>query len=146
MKSYQLASVSSPSLVVECGGEMVQSCVIKNLRKNPNFDICTLFMEVVSPSPLLSPPSVQVARVSLQPQAVWGSGQTPCGKLCGSQLLSHLTVCENGEEMLLLFSLEEVRPMSHMDGANLHPSAQILQSPKDPSSMAVSPFRAGVYP
>ena len=48
MKSYQLASVSSPSLVVECGGQSVQSCVIKNLRKNPNFDICTLFMEVVS--------------------------------------------------------------------------------------------------
>ncbi|XP_037592064.1 dysferlin isoform X26 [Cebus imitator] len=46
MKSYQLASISSPSLVVECGGQTVQSCVIRNLRKNPNFDICTLFMEV----------------------------------------------------------------------------------------------------
>lgn len=56
MKSYQLASVSSPSLVVECGGQTVQSCVIKNLRKNPNFDICTLFMEVVSLASLRSPP------------------------------------------------------------------------------------------
>lgn len=56
MKSYQLASVSSPSLVVECGGQMVQSCVIRNLRKNPNFDICTLFMEVVSSTFLLSCP------------------------------------------------------------------------------------------
>ncbi|XP_078205193.1 dysferlin isoform X44 [Callithrix jacchus] len=46
MKSYQLANISSPSLVVECGGQTVQSCVIRNLRKNPNFDICTLFMEV----------------------------------------------------------------------------------------------------
>lgn len=55
MKSYQLASVSAPSLVVECGGQMVQSCVIRNLRKNPNFDICTLFMEVVSSTFLLSP-------------------------------------------------------------------------------------------
>lgn len=55
MKSYQLASISSPSLVVECGGQTVQSCVIKNLRKNPNFDICTLFMEVVSVASLLSP-------------------------------------------------------------------------------------------
>lgn len=54
MKSYQLASISSPSLVVECGGQTVQSCVIRNLRKNPNFDICTLFMEVVSPTSLLS--------------------------------------------------------------------------------------------
>lgn len=58
MKSYQLASVSSPSLVVECGGQAVQSCVIRNLRKNPNFDVCTLFMEVVSPTCLLSPPRV----------------------------------------------------------------------------------------
>lgn len=55
MKSYQLASISSPSLVVECGGQTVQSCVIRNLRKNPNFDVCTLFMEVVSPFSLLSP-------------------------------------------------------------------------------------------
>ncbi|XP_039095492.1 dysferlin isoform X1 [Hyaena hyaena] len=59
MKSYQLASVSSPSLVVECGGQTVQSCVIKNLRKNPNFDICTLFMEVMLPrEELYCPPIV----------------------------------------------------------------------------------------
>ncbi|XP_008563197.1 PREDICTED: dysferlin-like, partial [Galeopterus variegatus] len=59
MKSYQLASVSSPSLVVECGGQMVQSCVIRNLRKNPNFDICTLFMEVMLPrEELYCPPIV----------------------------------------------------------------------------------------
>uniref|UniRef100_A0A8D1LB19 Dysferlin n=1 Tax=Sus scrofa TaxID=9823 RepID=A0A8D1LB19_PIG len=59
MKSYQLASVSSPSLVVECGGQTVQSCVIKNLRKNPNFDICTLFMEVMLPrEDLYCPPIV----------------------------------------------------------------------------------------
>ncbi|NIG57847.1 Dysferlin [Pontoporia blainvillei] len=59
MKSYQLASVSSPSLVVECGGQTVQSCVIKNLRKNPNFDICTLFMEVMLPrEELYCPPVV----------------------------------------------------------------------------------------
>lgn len=60
MKSYQMASISSPSLVVECGGQTVQSCVIRNLRKNPNFDVCTLFMEVVSsPSPLF--PSITLS-------------------------------------------------------------------------------------
>lgn len=69
MKSYQLASVTSPSLVVECGGQTVQSCVIRNLRKNPNFDICTLFMEVVRLTSALSPSSVPVARLSSQPQA-----------------------------------------------------------------------------
>uniref|UniRef100_A0A8C0X1W2 C2 domain-containing protein n=1 Tax=Castor canadensis TaxID=51338 RepID=A0A8C0X1W2_CASCN len=59
MKSYQLASISSPSLVVECGGQTVQSCVIRNLRKNPNFDVCTLFMEVMLPrEELYCPPIV----------------------------------------------------------------------------------------
>ncbi|XP_026549731.1 dysferlin-like, partial [Notechis scutatus] len=51
LKSYQLASVTSPSLLVECGGQMVQSTVIKNLKKNPNFDISVLFMEVVRQLP-----------------------------------------------------------------------------------------------
>lgn len=50
LKSYQLASVTSPSLLVECGGQLVQSCVIKNVKKNPNFDVCVLFMEVVRTS------------------------------------------------------------------------------------------------
>ncbi|XP_026633183.1 dysferlin isoform X1 [Microtus ochrogaster] len=59
MKSYQMASISSPSLVVECGGQTVQSCVIRNLRKNPNFDVCTLFMEVMLPrEDLYCPPIV----------------------------------------------------------------------------------------
>lgn len=68
MKSYQLASVSSPSLVVECGGQTVQSCVIKNLRKNPNFDICTLFMEVVSSISLPSPPSPGNQNILMAPE------------------------------------------------------------------------------
>lgn len=96
MKSYQLASVSSPSLVVECGGQTVQSCVIKNLRKNPNFDICTLFMEVVSLASLRSPPRVLVARMSPQLQAAWGPA--PCGILGRSW--QHLP--ENREEILPL--------------------------------------------
>ncbi|ELW64043.1 Dysferlin [Tupaia chinensis] len=59
MKSYQLANIASPSLVVECGGQTVQSCVIRNLRKNPNFDVCTLFMEVMLPrEELYCPPIV----------------------------------------------------------------------------------------
>uniref|UniRef100_A0A8D0GIT3 Dysferlin n=1 Tax=Sphenodon punctatus TaxID=8508 RepID=A0A8D0GIT3_SPHPU len=59
LKSYQLASIISPSLQVECGGQMVQSCVIKNIKKNPNFDVCVLFMEVRLPKEdLYSPPVV----------------------------------------------------------------------------------------
>ncbi|XP_068045266.1 dysferlin isoform X3 [Anomalospiza imberbis] len=59
LKSFQLASVTSPSLLVECGGQRVQSGVIKNVKKNPNFDICVLFMEVRLPKEsLYSPPII----------------------------------------------------------------------------------------
>ncbi|XP_043919995.1 dysferlin isoform X2 [Protopterus annectens] len=57
LKSYQMASVSSPSLQVECGGEVVQSCVIKNAKKNPNFGSNLLFLEVRLPKEdLYAPP------------------------------------------------------------------------------------------
>ncbi|TRZ10061.1 hypothetical protein HGM15179_017049 [Zosterops borbonicus] len=59
LKSFQLASVTSPSLLVECGGQRVQSGVIKNVKKNPNFDVCVLFMEVRLPrESLYSPPII----------------------------------------------------------------------------------------
>ncbi|RLV89969.1 hypothetical protein DV515_00014614 [Chloebia gouldiae] len=59
LKSFQLASVTSPSLLVECGGQHVQSGVIKNVKKNPNFDVCVLFMEVRLPKEsLYSPPII----------------------------------------------------------------------------------------
>lgn len=47
MKNYQMAPVTSPSLIVECGGEMVESVVIRNLKKTPNFPSSVLFMKVV---------------------------------------------------------------------------------------------------
>ena len=52
MKTYQLASVSSPSLVVECGGEVVHTAVIKNFKKNPNFPGSVLLLKVVSLVPI----------------------------------------------------------------------------------------------
>ncbi|XP_041283516.1 dysferlin isoform X8 [Onychostruthus taczanowskii] len=59
LKSFQLASVTSPSLLVECGGQRVQSSVIKNVKKNPNFDVCVLYMEVRLPKEsLYSPPII----------------------------------------------------------------------------------------
>ncbi|KAG7507175.1 myoferlin-like isoform X2 [Solea senegalensis] len=59
MKSYQLASVTSPSLVVECGGQRVESAVIKNLKKSPNFPSSVLFMKVLLPKEeMFTPPIV----------------------------------------------------------------------------------------
>ncbi|XP_076145199.1 dysferlin [Alosa pseudoharengus] len=59
LKSFQMASVTSPSLQVECGGRMVQSCVIRNSKKNPNFDVNTLFIDVRLPQEeLYMPPLV----------------------------------------------------------------------------------------
>lgn len=47
LKSFQLASVTSPSLQVECGGTVVQSCVIRSVKKKPNFDVNKLLLDVV---------------------------------------------------------------------------------------------------
>ncbi|XP_008268433.1 myoferlin isoform X5 [Oryctolagus cuniculus] len=59
MKNYQMASVTSPSLIVECGGERVESVVIKNLKKTPNFPSSVLFMKVLLPKEeLYMPPLV----------------------------------------------------------------------------------------
>nr|XP_023498146.1 myoferlin isoform X1 [Equus caballus] len=59
MKNYQMASVTSPSLIVECGGERVESVVIKNLKKTPNFPSSVLYMKVFLPKEeLYMPPLV----------------------------------------------------------------------------------------
>lgn len=59
LKSFQLASVTSPSLQVECGGSVVQSCVIRSVKKKPNFDVNTLVLDVRLPrEELYMPPIV----------------------------------------------------------------------------------------
>ncbi|KAM7171605.1 myoferlin isoform 2-T2 [Macrochelys suwanniensis] len=60
MKNYQMASITSPSLIVECGGEMVESVVIKNLKKTPNFPYSVLFMKVLLPKEELYSPSLVI--------------------------------------------------------------------------------------
>lgn len=34
---------------MECGGSVIQSCVIRSVKKNPNFDVNKLILDVVSP-------------------------------------------------------------------------------------------------
>lgn len=58
MKTYQLATVSSPSLIVECGGEIVQTAVIRNFKKNPNFPGSVLLLKVVKNAKMPTAPSV----------------------------------------------------------------------------------------
>ncbi|NXN93407.1 MYOF protein, partial [Rhinopomastus cyanomelas] len=67
MKNYQLAPVLSPSLIVECGGEMVESVVIKNLKKTPNFPSSVLFMKVLLPKEELYSPSLVLKVVDHRP-------------------------------------------------------------------------------
>lgn len=48
MKRFQLANVTSPSVEFEVGGQVVQSKVIRNTGRNPNFDEPVLFFDIVS--------------------------------------------------------------------------------------------------
>ncbi|XP_078421454.1 myoferlin-like [Cetorhinus maximus] len=59
IKNYNMLRVTSPSLVVECSGEMIQTAPIKNYKKNPNFLIPIYFITVFLPvDASYSPPIV----------------------------------------------------------------------------------------
>ncbi|KAG7240139.1 hypothetical protein INR49_027885 [Caranx melampygus] len=67
MKTYQLAAVSSPSLVVECGGEIVQTAVIKNFKKNPNFPGSVLMLKVLLPKEEMYTPPIVLKVIDHRP-------------------------------------------------------------------------------
>ncbi|XP_067092623.1 myoferlin [Osmerus mordax] len=67
MKTYQLASVSSPSLIVECGGEVVQTTVIKNFKKNPNFPSSVLLLKVLLPKEEMYTPPIVLKVIDHRP-------------------------------------------------------------------------------
>lgn len=48
MKKYQLLSITSPSVEFEIGDTVIQSPIIKNTKKNPNFSQALLFVDTVS--------------------------------------------------------------------------------------------------
>ncbi|XP_028332943.1 myoferlin-like isoform X2 [Gouania willdenowi] len=67
MKPYQLASVSSPSLVVECGGQRVESAVIKNMKKSPNFPSSVLFIKALLPKEEMYTPPIVLKVIDHRP-------------------------------------------------------------------------------
>ncbi|XP_054622805.1 myoferlin-like isoform X2 [Dunckerocampus dactyliophorus] len=67
MKPYQLATVSSPSLVVECGGQRVESAVIRNMRKSPNFPSSVLFIKVLLPKDEMYTPPIVLKVIDHRP-------------------------------------------------------------------------------
>lgn len=57
LKKYQLASCTSPSVLIEIAGHFIESNVIKNTKKNPNFTTNVFFKELYLPKePLYMPP------------------------------------------------------------------------------------------
>ncbi|XP_063167450.1 myoferlin-like [Candoia aspera] len=49
MKNYNLMVVNNPSLIVECGGESIQTTTIRNFQEYPNFSINIYLMKVYLP-------------------------------------------------------------------------------------------------
>ncbi|XP_060103205.1 dysferlin [Heteronotia binoei] len=113
VKSYQLASVTSPSLLVECGGEMVQSCVIRNLKKNPNFDVSVLFMEVRLPREDLYCPPIAIKVIDNRP-----FGRKPVVGQCTIRSLEEFYCDPYAEET-------EVAA-THLDDVSLTPKDDVL--------------------
>ncbi|KXJ28698.1 Myoferlin [Exaiptasia diaphana] len=60
MKKYQLANVTSPSVEFECGGHVIQSEVIKNTQKTPNFENPLFFFDVMLPKEELYIPPMNI--------------------------------------------------------------------------------------
>uniref|UniRef100_A0A3Q2Z126 Myoferlin n=1 Tax=Hippocampus comes TaxID=109280 RepID=A0A3Q2Z126_HIPCM len=67
MKPFQLATVSSPSLVAECGGQRVESTVIRNMKKSPNFPSSVLFIKVLLPKDEMYTPPIVLKVIDHRP-------------------------------------------------------------------------------
>ncbi|KAK3095803.1 hypothetical protein FSP39_019399 [Pinctada imbricata] len=78
MKKFQLAACTSPSIEFECGGQILESKVIKNTKKNPNFDEPVLFFDIMLPKEELYMPPMNYP--SQGPSAV--RTQANCGHMC----------------------------------------------------------------
>ena len=48
MKTFMLSDIDCPQVVFEVGGQQIESTMIKNAKKTPNFEKSLLFVDVVS--------------------------------------------------------------------------------------------------
>ncbi|XP_078269853.1 myoferlin-like [Rhinoraja longicauda] len=67
MKTYQLAAVASPSLIIECGDKYLETVVIKSLKRCPNFPQSVLFMKVYLPKEEMYTPPIVIKVIDHRP-------------------------------------------------------------------------------
>ncbi|KAA3681768.1 myoferlin [Paragonimus westermani] len=60
VSKHQLASVNSPSVEFEIGGRVIESSIIKDMRRNPNFSDPLLFLDVMLPKEELYTPPMNI--------------------------------------------------------------------------------------
>ncbi|XP_034754827.1 myoferlin isoform X2 [Etheostoma cragini] len=98
MKTYQLATVSSPSLIVECGGVIAQTAVVKNFKKNPNFPGSVILLKVLLPKEEMYTPPIVLKVIDHRP-----FGRKPVVGQCTIDCLEKFRCdpyCINSEECL----------------------------------------------
>uniref|UniRef100_A0A8C3AXA5 Myoferlin n=1 Tax=Cyclopterus lumpus TaxID=8103 RepID=A0A8C3AXA5_CYCLU len=105
MEPFQLASVSSPSLVVECGGQRVESVVIKNMKKCPNFPSSVLFLKVLLPKEEMYTPPIVLKVIDHRP-----FGRKPVVGQCTITTLEQFR-CDPYVITHLSINMEETRPL-----------------------------------
>lgn len=60
MKTFMLSDIDCPQVVFEVGGQQIESTIIKNAKKTPNFDKPLLFLDVLLPKEDLYTPPMNI--------------------------------------------------------------------------------------
>ncbi|XP_026170896.1 myoferlin isoform X7 [Mastacembelus armatus] len=126
MKPYQMATVSSPSLVVECGGKRVESAVIRNMKKSPNFPSSVLFIKVLLPKDEMYTPPIVLKVIDHRP-----FGRKPVVGQCTITSLEEFRcdpyVCTAEGAMASKMALMMATPTAHLS-INMEESKPLLEA------------------
>ncbi|UJR29942.1 hypothetical protein I4U23_017489 [Adineta vaga] len=60
MKTFMLSDIDCPQVIFEVGGQQIESTMIKNIKKTPNFDKPLLFLDVMLPNEDLYTPPMNI--------------------------------------------------------------------------------------